>query len=174
MAQQSAKESVPNQMIAPTHQVKDNPLKISIPKRQWVPLKFMRQKVKVFAKFHHHPVCWETMILDVFPRKTTNTAEYAAVAVKTSCLLAFVNIEHEAEKASVNKKTVRIWKLLLRRNSACEVGWSLKRTKTGTRSRTAAIVVNTIRSNISKRWAERRLSSSSPVLRLCSELRKIA
>jgi len=55
-----------------------------------------------------HPECCAVIIFEVLPRKTTNTAEYAAVAVKTSCLFAFVKIEQEAENANVKKKTVRI------------------------------------------------------------------
>jgi len=49
------------------------------------------------------------MMFEVLPRKTTNTALYAAVAVRTSWRRAFVKIEHEAAKKRVNKKTVRIW-----------------------------------------------------------------
>ena len=52
-------------------------------------------------------------MLEALPKKTTSTAQYAAVAVKTSCLLAFVKIEHEAEKAMVNEKIVTICALLL-------------------------------------------------------------
>lgn len=50
-----------------------------------------------------------TKAFDVLPRNTTSTAEYAAVAVNTSCFLACVNIEQEAEKSSVKMKIVRIW-----------------------------------------------------------------
>lgn len=44
----------------------------------------------------------------VLPRKTTRTAQYAAVAVKTSCRFALVKTEHEAEKTKVKRKMVRI------------------------------------------------------------------
>lgn len=49
------------------------------------------------------------MLFDVFPRNTTSTAEYAAVAANTSCLFAWVKIEHEAEKSRVKAKIVMIW-----------------------------------------------------------------
>lgn len=62
------------------------------------------------------------MTFEVFPKNTTSTAQYAAVAAKTSCLLAFVKIEHEAEKAIVNEKTVTSWALLLLFISETEVG----------------------------------------------------
>jgi len=48
------------------------------------------------------------MMFEVLPRKTTNTALYAAVAVRTSWRRAFVKIEHEAAKKRVNRKMVRI------------------------------------------------------------------
>lgn len=48
-------------------------------------------------------------MFEVLPRNTTSTAEYAAVAAKTSCFFACVKIEQEAEKSSVKMKIVRIW-----------------------------------------------------------------
>ena len=62
------------------------------------------------------------MTFEVFPKNTTSTAQYAAVAAKTSCLLAFVKIEHEVEKAIVNEKTVTSCALLLLFISETEVG----------------------------------------------------
>ena len=53
------------------------------------------------------------MTCDVLPKNTTSTAQYAAVAVKTSCFLAFVKIEQKAEAAMVNKNMVSTWYLLL-------------------------------------------------------------
>ena len=53
-------------------------------------------------------VLFETTITcEVLPKNTTSTAQYAAVAVKTSCFLAFVKIEQKADAAKVNKKMVR-------------------------------------------------------------------
>lgn len=62
-------------------------------------------------------------MFEVLPKNTTSTAQYAAVAVKTSCLLAFVKIEHEAEKAMVNEKTVATCARLLLLISETVVGW---------------------------------------------------
>lgn len=47
-----------------------------------------------------------TMTCEVLPKNTTKTARYAAVAVKTSCLLALVKIEQEAEAIRVDKDMV--------------------------------------------------------------------
>lgn len=46
------------------------------------------------------------MTCDVLPKKTTSTAQYAAVAVKTSCFLALVKIEQEAEAIKVDRNMV--------------------------------------------------------------------
>ena len=46
------------------------------------------------------------MVCEVFPKNTTSTAQYAAVAVKTSCFLALVKMEQEAEAIRVNRNIV--------------------------------------------------------------------
>ena len=62
-------------------------------------------------KVVHRP--GRTVTLEALPKKTTSTAQYAAVAVKTSCLFTFIKIKHEAEKATVNEKIVTTCALLL-------------------------------------------------------------
>lgn len=52
------------------------------------------------------------MTCEVLPRNTTSTAQYAAVAVKTSCFLALVKMEHEAEANRVDSNMVSTWYLL--------------------------------------------------------------
>ena len=46
------------------------------------------------------------MTCEVLPKNTTNTAQYAAVAVKTSCFLALVRIEQEVEAIRVDRNMV--------------------------------------------------------------------
>lgn len=108
----------------------------------------------------------------MFPRKTTRTAQYAAVAVKTSCRLALLNTEHEAENTSVKTKMVRICNLLLRPSSSAFVGCNLNRMSTGTSSRAAARIVSTNRRKISSRRGSNRATSSSPETIFCSLVRK--
>ena len=47
-----------------------------------------------------------TMTCEVLPKNTSKTAQYAAVAVKTSYFLALVKIEQEAEAIRVDKNMV--------------------------------------------------------------------
>ena len=56
---------------------------------------------------HSDQLSLETfMTCEVLPKNTTSTAQYAAVAVKTSCFLALVKIEQEAEAIRVDPNMV--------------------------------------------------------------------
>lgn len=88
--------------------------------------------------------------LTVLPKNMTKTAQYAAVAAKTSCLLARVNMEQLALKSKVNRNTIKNWKLLLRVTSVASAGWSLIRMKTGTSKRQEARTVRVIRRKMSR------------------------
>ena len=95
------------------------------------------------------------------------------VAANTSCLLALVKIEQDAENKRVNARTVRICALPFSGISDALVGWILNRMRTGTRSKAVAITVKTTRRKTSIRVGERRSISSEPVIIFCSGERKI-
>jgi len=54
------------------------------------------------------PPVEQASICDVFPKKTTNTALYAAVAVNISCFRALVKAEQHIENTSVKRNTTPI------------------------------------------------------------------
>ena len=69
----------------------------------------------------------------VLPKNTTKTAQYAAVAAKTSCLRALVKIEQQAANVRVKKNITRIW---------CNpLFCTTQRTETGTKRSTVARIV---------------------------------
>ena len=113
------------------------------------------------------------MTWEVLPKNTTSTAQYAAVAVKTSCFLALVKMEQEAEAITVDRNIVSTWYLLRLFTWEAFSGWSSKSMRTGTRSRTAAKSVRTARKRTSKRAGDTRTRfGSEPVMIFCSSVRK--
>ncbi len=78
-------------------------------------------------------------MFEVLPKDTTSTALYAAVAVKTSRLRAFVKIEQHVEKARVKNRTTSICDRLLSLTCDGFVGCISKRMKTGGSSSTEAM-----------------------------------
>ena len=52
-----------------------------------------------------------TMTCEVMPQNTARNAQYAAVAVNTSCFRALVKIEQEAEANRVDRNMLSTWYL---------------------------------------------------------------
>ena len=113
------------------------------------------------------------MTFDVFPKNTTNTAQKAAVAVKTSCRLARVKREQEPEKVSVNRNIVMICSQFLRVTWDGSFGCSCTSIITGASRRTTAMIVRMVPRKISRRRGDISLMAGSSDCSCWTRLRNI-
>ena len=104
-----------------------------------------------------HLVFEDIITCEVLPKNITSTPQYAAVPANTSCLLAFVTVVKQMEKANVKRKTTSTWYCAMRLYRVGSSGCISNRIKTGIRSRMAARKVRVPRRRTSNRLGDTRL-----------------